>query len=369
MQDHSDDARNDTDGSHIANQLKATHPQEWQELGAERDGWQLNSVKIVKTHQTAFRRQLHEAVTIIMETGVLLNNLEEYSRCLVPTIEIKGTKKEYPKAKEMRVARMKSREAEANLALSIIEETKSKRQDITPNTTNTSPHNKRARTDTHSQTHDETHMPLLLETHNTQTVRENKRKRETDTQTNQLNKHREIIKKRPNSETQTQELRTHKPIPEKPRKTNEHTHTQETKPKEINTAKEPIKSTTVPSKPRPKYTNSRVKQRGTETRDIRQFICNQNTKPKPESGSNPEIKTLSTTTGSKQGPSNSIKSKNSNLPKLITRARGQSDSNKQPRTSLASSHYSICLIFKPLTTISSSRTPKKVESSKIIHLE
>ena len=105
------------------------------------------------------------------------------------------------------------------------------------------------------------------------------------------------------------------------------THTQEAKPKEVNTAKEPKKSTTVPSKSKPKYTNSRVQQRGTETCDIRQFLCNQKSKPKPESGSNPEIKTLSTATGSKQGPSNSIKSKGSNLPKLITRPRGQPDSD------------------------------------------
>ena len=115
MQEHSEDARNDTEGSHIANHLKSVHPQEWLELG---------SVKIMKTHQSAFKRQLHEAATINMETGVLLNNLEEYSRCLVPTIEVKGNKKESSKSKEMRVDRMKSREAEANLVLNTIQETR-----------------------------------------------------------------------------------------------------------------------------------------------------------------------------------------------------------------------------------------------------
>ena len=331
------------------------------ELGAERDGWQHFSVKIVKTQQTYFRRQLHEAVTINMETGVLLNNLDDYSRCLVPAIEIKGAKKENPKAEEMRVARMKSRETEANLALSIIQETKGKRQDVTLNNKHTHPHSKRARTDTQNQAHqDETHMPMLSETLNTQTVRDDKRKRETDSQTNQLRIHKEIIKKRPNSENQNQELRTHKPITEEPRVTDEKTHTQEANSKEINTAKEPMKPTTLSGKPRPKYINNKVKLKGTETRDIRQFL-----KPKPESGSNPEIKTLSMATGSNQGPSNSIKSKSSIYPKLITRTRGQSDSNRQPKTSLNSSQYSICSIFKPLIPKSSSRTPKNVETSKI----
>ena len=102
MQEHSDDARNDTEGSHIANHLKSVHPQEWKELGAERDGWQHFSVIIVKTHQSAFRRQLHEAVSIKIQPGTVPNNQEEYNRCLVLTLELRGKQKESKRAQRSR---------------------------------------------------------------------------------------------------------------------------------------------------------------------------------------------------------------------------------------------------------------------------
>ena len=346
MKEHSDDAKGDLEGSHIAVHLKTAHPQEWKELGMERDGWLHFSVKIVKTHQTAFRRQLHEAVSINMETGVLLNNLEEYSRCLVPTLEIKGAKKETPKAKEMRMARMETREAEADLVMNNNQETRGKRMNIS----NTQPHNKRSRTSTHihNETHAETHMTLHPGTQEKHSVRENKRKRNPDTHDEEMRTHTESEMKRPASETQSQHMRRHKP---KNQETDEHTHRQQQK---TSTARAPSKQTTVPSKSKPKLLSKGVNS-GTNTRDIRQFLVN-NTQPESDPIRN---KTFSTATGDTQGPSKLIcKSKSTNYPKLITRNKGQAESNRPPRTSLDNSQYSICSIFKPLTTKSSSRTPR-----------
>lgn len=63
--EHREDAQKALEGSHIATHLQSAHPEEWTDLGLEQDGWKHFRVELVKTHQTSFRRQLHEACTIM----------------------------------------------------------------------------------------------------------------------------------------------------------------------------------------------------------------------------------------------------------------------------------------------------------------
>ena len=74
---HAEDVRNELERSHIASHLKESHPQAWAELGVLNDGWKHFRLDIVKTHMTAFRRQLREAATLAREPGNGLYNLKE----------------------------------------------------------------------------------------------------------------------------------------------------------------------------------------------------------------------------------------------------------------------------------------------------
>ena len=67
MGEHREDAKSGLEGSHIASHLQTAHPGEWSDLGAGQDGLKHFRVELVKTHQTSFRRQLHEACTIMRE--------------------------------------------------------------------------------------------------------------------------------------------------------------------------------------------------------------------------------------------------------------------------------------------------------------
>ena len=66
-------------------------------------------VEIVKTHMSSFTRQLHKAVAIMLEPGTVLNNQTVYNRCLVPTLEVKGSSKE---SKAMQAATEKRRQTQ-----------------------------------------------------------------------------------------------------------------------------------------------------------------------------------------------------------------------------------------------------------------
>ena len=83
--------------------------------------WKLFKVEVVKTHKSAFSRQIHEAVTMMREGGTILNSQEEYNRCLVPTLEVKGRimethREKQIREKEAREEREAGEEAATNLA-------------------------------------------------------------------------------------------------------------------------------------------------------------------------------------------------------------------------------------------------------------
>ena len=84
--EHTEDIQKDPEASHMASHLKSTHLQDCKIHKETGDARKLFKLDIVKTHRSAFSRQIHEAVTIMRETGTLLNSQEEYNRCLVPTL-------------------------------------------------------------------------------------------------------------------------------------------------------------------------------------------------------------------------------------------------------------------------------------------
>ena len=128
MTEHVDDCDKDLEGSHAASHLKLEHPLEWQESRQKQESaWKYFGVEILSTHRTAFRRQHHEAVSISRETGTVLNNLEEYSRCLIPTLEVKGARKETQESRQSKEQRARNREKEVELAWENQDETQGKR--------------------------------------------------------------------------------------------------------------------------------------------------------------------------------------------------------------------------------------------------
>ena len=103
MKEHKGDCDKDHEGSHAAIHLQLEHPQEWkQDSEAGVSTWRHFKIKTLSSHRTAFRRQLHEAVSISREPGTVLNNLDEYSRCLIPTLEVKRGRHEASGAKKSR---------------------------------------------------------------------------------------------------------------------------------------------------------------------------------------------------------------------------------------------------------------------------
>ena len=92
----------------MAQHLRESHQEEWKEMDLEQNGWKQFKVEVVKTHRSSFTRQLHEAVAIMMELGLLLNDQSVYNRFLVTTLEVKGASKE---SKAMQAAREEKRQA------------------------------------------------------------------------------------------------------------------------------------------------------------------------------------------------------------------------------------------------------------------
>ena len=144
--EHSGDCDKGLEGSHMASHLQEAHPDTWKEIqeNGGTGGWRNFKVEIVASHRSAFRRQLQEAVLINSEKGTLLNNLEEYNRCLVPTLEVKGAKTESKESKEKREERDKVREEKARQETENSEEMSNKREQE-PQGAPSLPHAKRRR--------------------------------------------------------------------------------------------------------------------------------------------------------------------------------------------------------------------------------
>ena len=125
--EHAQDTTKDTETSHMAGHLKSTHLQDWERHSEKGDAWKLFKLEIVKTHRSAFSRQIHEAVTIMRERGTLLNSQEEYNRCLVPTLEVKDRRMETSKMRQAKEAESMTRRQEGDQAETNTAETKLKR--------------------------------------------------------------------------------------------------------------------------------------------------------------------------------------------------------------------------------------------------
>ena len=85
-----EDSKSNQDKSHMAQHLMTNHLKDWEDHMDKKDAWKLFKVEILKTQNSSFKRQIHEAVAIMLEKGTLLNSKDEYNRCLIPTLEVQG---------------------------------------------------------------------------------------------------------------------------------------------------------------------------------------------------------------------------------------------------------------------------------------
>ena len=56
--------------------------------------WTNFKLEIVLAHRSSFGRRLHEAVTIMLQEGEILNNVNEYNPCIIPSLGVKGGRPE-----------------------------------------------------------------------------------------------------------------------------------------------------------------------------------------------------------------------------------------------------------------------------------
>ena len=82
-------------------------------------------MEIVKTLRFSFTRQLHESVTVA-EPGTVLNN-----RCLVPTLEVKGSSKESRAKQAAREERRQTQQLDIEAGSSNTKQMQQKRTIIT----------------------------------------------------------------------------------------------------------------------------------------------------------------------------------------------------------------------------------------------
>ena len=85
--EHVGDARRDDPKSHMLQHLRAEHPEL---IGGETSTHKHFRMKILRQHNKPLGRLLHEALKIgneIARGKKILNNLEEYSRCFIPTLD------------------------------------------------------------------------------------------------------------------------------------------------------------------------------------------------------------------------------------------------------------------------------------------
>ena len=74
QKEHVGDFRTGGEKSHMYQHLQECHMDSWAQLNLQEDGWRQFKVETIKAHRSAFIRQLHEAVTIMIEPGRILNS-------------------------------------------------------------------------------------------------------------------------------------------------------------------------------------------------------------------------------------------------------------------------------------------------------
>ena len=79
--------------SHIREHIHAEHPELIPKLSEAPNT--LFSMQLIKPTRSALSRQIREAVEIASNTtgGLVLNNKEEFSRCLIPVLQVEGPQK------------------------------------------------------------------------------------------------------------------------------------------------------------------------------------------------------------------------------------------------------------------------------------
>ena len=83
--EHQQDALNPTKNSHIREHVLINHPHLLPNM------LDIFSISVIKPTRSALQRQIREAVEIARDRSyLLLNNKEEFNRCLVPTIRMEG---------------------------------------------------------------------------------------------------------------------------------------------------------------------------------------------------------------------------------------------------------------------------------------
>ena len=92
--EHVEDSKKRQEGSHIAEHMMTIHPEAW-ETDSQEDAWKYFKLEVIKVHSSSFIRQLREACTIMLQPGSILN---EYTCCIIPSLEVRGARKEDTKA-------------------------------------------------------------------------------------------------------------------------------------------------------------------------------------------------------------------------------------------------------------------------------
>ena len=128
QKEHAADSKTNKEGSHMFQHLATAHGDRWDADNLEEKPWEHFKVELVKSHRSSFIRQIHEAVTMMLEPGVVLNNQEEYNRCLVPSLEVRGARKESTQTKSAREQRQEKMSARQATEQTTGEETRTKRR-------------------------------------------------------------------------------------------------------------------------------------------------------------------------------------------------------------------------------------------------
>ena len=90
--EHQRDYNNEQENSHMAKHWVTEHGQD-----QERPDF---GMQIVRSHKSAFSRQVHEAILIEMYEGSLLNSKGEYNRCEIPRLTVQIGQKQWEERKE-----------------------------------------------------------------------------------------------------------------------------------------------------------------------------------------------------------------------------------------------------------------------------
>ena len=92
--EHNKDSKDKSKGSYIRDHITSSHPDLVKELQeGTRD---LFSMQLIKPARFALSRQLRKAVEIAANTtgGIILNSNDEFSRCLIPCLQVEGPKQQ-----------------------------------------------------------------------------------------------------------------------------------------------------------------------------------------------------------------------------------------------------------------------------------